>query len=50
MKQALKTCLPLGEGGCERSEQTEGGTRLWIRIIENAMLSLCLLPKIIGKI
>lgn len=25
MKQALKTCLPLGEGGCERSEQTEGG-------------------------
>ena len=25
MKQALKTYLPLGEGGCERSEQTEGG-------------------------
>jgi len=21
----LKTCLPLGEGGCERNEQTEGG-------------------------
>ena len=27
MKQALKTCLPLGEGGCERSEQTEGGNK-----------------------
>jgi len=25
MKQSLKTCLPLGEGGCEQSEQTEGG-------------------------
>ena len=29
MKQSLKTCLPLGEGGCEQSEQTEGrGTKL----------------------
>ena len=25
MKQVLKTCLSLGEGGCEQSEQTEGG-------------------------
>lgn len=25
MKQSLKTCLPLGEGVCEQSEQTEGG-------------------------
>ena len=25
MKQSLKTCLPLGDGGCEQSEQTEGG-------------------------
>lgn len=25
MKQALKTYLPLGEGVCEQSEQTEGG-------------------------
>ena len=25
MKQSLKTCLPLGEGCCEQSEQTEGG-------------------------
>lgn len=23
----LKTCLPLGEGGCEQSEQTEGGNK-----------------------
>ncbi|GEM_PF-6109297 len=27
MKQSLKTCLPLGEGGCEQSEQTEGGNK-----------------------
>ena len=27
MKQSLKTCLPLGEGGCEQSEQTEGGRK-----------------------
>ena len=27
MKQALKTCLPLGEGVCEQSEQTEGGRK-----------------------
>ena len=27
MKQSLKTCLPLGEGVCEQSEQTEGGRK-----------------------
>ena len=27
MKQVLKTCLSLGEGGCEQSEQTEGGNK-----------------------
>ena len=50
MKQSLKTCLPLGEGGCEQSEQTEGGMLHWIHIIENVILNLCRLLKIIGRI